>query len=93
MTETLSIMEARAKLTSLPAEFERNPKSEAVTVTRRGKPVLVVMPWSLYDSLMETLEILSDEKLMKALRKSIQEARKGRTYSMEQARKRLGPGR
>jgi antitoxin YefM len=61
-----------------------------VTVTRRGKPVLAVMPWELYDSLMETIEILSDEKLMKALRKSLQEARKGRTYSIEQVRKKLG---
>jgi len=89
MTETLSIMEARAKLTALPEEFERNPETGAVTVTRRGKPVLAVMPWELYDSLMETLEILSDEKLLKRLRKSLQEARKGRTYSMEQVRKKL----
>jgi antitoxin YefM len=89
MTETLSMMEARAKLTGLPEEFERNPETGAITVTRRGKPVLAVMPWELYDSITETLEILSDEKLMKTLRKSLQEARKGRTYSMADVRKRL----
>jgi prevent-host-death family protein len=89
MTETLSMMEARGKLTGLPEEFERNPETGAITVTRRGKPVLAVMPWELYDSITETLEILGDEKLMKALRKSLQAARKGRTYSMAEVKKRL----
>jgi antitoxin YefM len=83
------MMEARGKLTGLPEEFERNPETGAITVTRRGKPVLAVMPWELYDSITETLEILSDEKLMKTLRKSLREARKGRTYSMAEVKKRL----
>jgi prevent-host-death family protein len=83
------MMEARGKLTGLPEEFERRPETGAITVTRRGKPVLAVMPWELYDSITETLEILSDEKLMKALRKSLQETRKGRTYSMAEIKKRL----
>ena len=90
MTETLSMMEARAKLTGLPERFERNPETGAVTVTRRGKPVLAVMPWELYDSITETLEILSDPQLMKALRRSLREARKGRTYSMAEVRKKMG---
>jgi antitoxin YefM len=59
-------------------------------VTRRGKPVLAVMPWELYDSITESLEILSDEKLMKSLRKSLQEFRKGRTFSTAEVRRRLG---
>ena len=90
MMETLSMMQARAKLTALPEEFERNPETGAVTVTRRGKPVLAVMPWEMYDAITETLEVLSDEKLMRALRKSLQEARRGKTYSTAQVRKRLG---
>jgi PHD/YefM family antitoxin component YafN of YafNO toxin-antitoxin module len=90
MTETLSMMQARAKLTALPEEFQRNPETGAVTVTRRGKPVLAVMPWEMYDSITETLEVLSDEKLIRALRKSLQEARRGKTYSTAQVRKRLG---
>ena len=90
MPETLSMMEARAKLTGLPERFERKPETGAVTVTRRGKPVLAVMPWELYDSITETLEILSDPKLIKALRRSLQEARKGRTYSMAEVKKKIG---
>lgn len=90
MTSTLPMMEARSRLTTLPEEFERNPETGAVTVTRRGKPVLVVMPWDLYDSIVETLEILGDQELVKALRKGIQDARKGRTYSTAEVRKSLG---
>jgi prevent-host-death family protein len=90
MDETLSMMEARAKLTGLPEQFERNLETGVVTVTRRGKPVLAVMPWELYDSITQTLEILSDGKLMKALRRSLNEARKGRTYSMAEVKKKIG---
>jgi len=88
MTRTLPMMEARSRLTQLPEEFERNPEAGAVTVTRRGKPVLAVIPWDLYDSIVETLEILGDPELMKTLRRGIQ-ARKGRTYTTAEVRKAL----
>lgn len=90
MTRTLPMMEARSKLTTLPEEFQRNPETGAITVTRRGKPVLAVMPWDLYDSIVETLEILGDPELMKALRKGIQDARKGRTHTAAEVRMSLG---
>lgn len=90
MARSLPMMEARSKLTMLPEEFERNPETGAVTVTRRGKPVLAVMPWDLYESIVETLEVLGDPQLMKALRRGIQEARRGRTYTTAEVRKGLG---
>ena len=80
----------REKLTGLPEQFKRNPETGAVIVARRGKPVLAVMPWGLYESITETLEILSDGKLMKALRRSLREARKSRTYSMAEVSKKIG---
>ena len=36
----------------------------AVSLTSRGKPVLVVMTWELFESLCETIEIMSDSDLM-----------------------------
>ncbi|MBI4214288.1 MAG: type II toxin-antitoxin system Phd/YefM family antitoxin [Chloroflexi bacterium] len=77
MARTLPIIEARNQLTSLPEQFEREPAPEAVTVTRRGKPVLAILPWDLYESVLETLEILGDETLMTMLRQSIREANEG----------------
>lgn len=90
MSRTLPIIEARNKLTSLPELFEQEPDLGAVTVTRRGKPVLAVMSWELYEAIVETLEIMGDEDLMSALRQSIKEAEEGQGIPWEQAKKELG---
>ena len=65
------------------------PSAGAVAVTKRGKPVLALLPWDLYESLVETLEILGDQTLMGALRKSIKEARAGRTIPWEKVKRDL----
>ena len=87
MTESMPIVEARKKLTSLPEKLASDPG--AVTVTRRGKPVLAILPWDLYESIVETMEILGDEKLMADLRRSIREIAAGKIIPWERAKKRL----
>ncbi len=89
MPRTRPIIEARNKLTSLPEAFEREPDLGAITVTRRGKPVLAVMPWELYEAIVETLEIMGDEDLMAALRQSLKEIKEGQGIPWEQARHEL----
>ena len=83
----LSIAEARNRLTRLPEELDERG---AVTVTRHGKPVLAVMSYDLYDSLMETLEIMSDPKQMAVLRQSIREASEGQTVEWQKVKQELG---
>ena len=56
MPKDISITEARQEITALPERLAKEPG--AVAVTRRGKPVLAIMPWDLYESIIETLEIL-----------------------------------
>ncbi len=73
MPKTLSMVEARKRLTALPEEFERERDLDVVTITRRGKPVLALMPWDLYETITETLEILGDVELVSELRESIAE--------------------
>lgn len=90
MPQTMPIIEARRKLTSLPEEFEKDLDEGAIAVTRRGKPVLAIMPWSLYESIAETIEVLSDEHLMQELRHSLEEARAGQAIPWEQFKKELG---
>lgn len=90
MTRTMPIIEARKRLTTLPEQFEKDPNAGAVAVTRRGKPVLAIMPYELYESIVETLEIMGDEELMAALRQSIKEADAGKGIPWEQAKKELG---
>lgn len=89
MTRTMPIIEARKKLTALPEKLEEEKELGAVAVTRRGKPVLAVMSWEFYESLMETLEIMGDADLMAALRKSIKQAKMGKTLPWEQVKKDL----
>ena len=89
VSETLSVSEARRDLLRLAERLEKEDIS-ALAVTRRGEPVLAIMPWALFESITETLEILGDEKLMAALRKSIEAIKAGRTYTSEQARQKLG---
>lgn len=88
MLRDITITEARQEITSLPEKFAQNPG--AVAVTRRGERVLAVMPWELYESLVETLEILGDEELMGALRQGIQELEAEEGTSWEDAKKELG---
>jgi prevent-host-death family protein len=75
--KTMPISEARARISQLAERLGAEPGVDAVTVTRRGRPVLAIMSWDLFDGLMETLEILGDKSLMAALRQSIQEMEAG----------------
>ena len=92
---TLSISEAQKELTRLPEQFEEEP--EAVTVTRYGKPVMTILPFDTYKSLLETiealletLEVLRDEELMTAFRESVKALQNGETVDWEDAKRELG---
>ena len=91
----LSISEAQKELTRLPEQFEEG--QEAVTVTRYGKPVMAILPYDTYkslleaiDALLETLEILKDEELMAAFRESVEALKSGETVDWEDAKRELG---
>lgn len=87
MHKDLTISAARSRLTSLPEDFEKKPG--AVAVTRNGKPVMAILPWELYESLTETIEIMGDPTLMAQLRAGIEDLRRGRIVSWERAKKEL----
>lgn len=89
MPKTLSMVEARKQLTSLPEEFERGEYLDAVAVTRRGKPVLAVMPWELYETITETLEVMADEELTSVLKESIAQYGRGEAIPWEKAKEDL----
>lgn len=85
----LTITEARRDLLELPERLARSPE-RAVSITRRGRPVLAIMPWGFYESIVETLDILGDPDLASSLRESIEDLKHGRVVSHEEAKKRLG---
>ena len=83
----LPITEARDELTSLPDKLSAT--HETVTVTRRGKPVLAILPWEEYEALVETLEVMADDALMSELRRSIKEAKQSKLIPWEQVKRKL----
>jgi antitoxin YefM len=87
MVKDIPITTARHELTTLPERLEKDPG--AVTITRRGKPVLAVLPWEMYETLLETLEVLGDPELMETLRQSLQELKHGEAISWEEAERLL----
>ena len=85
---TYSISEIREEITRLPDQFDKKP--EAVAVTRHGKPVMAILPWELYESIIETLEVMSDAELMAAFRQGVQELKEGKGRPWEEVKKDLG---
>jgi antitoxin YefM len=85
--EELTTVDARRELTKLPEKLGANPAT--VAVTRRGKPVLAIMTWEDYQSILETLEILSDDESVQQLRRSIKEVKEGKQIPWRQAKSRL----
>ena len=98
MDQTISISEAKNKLTRLPDLFAEDPI--AVTVTRHGKPVMTILPYETYkkfqevleaiESLQETFEITQDEELMASFRQGVQELAGGEGMPWEDVKKELG---
>jgi prevent-host-death family protein len=83
------ISEARKILLDLPEKLARGSE-RAIRITRRGRPVLAVMPWELYESIVETLEVLGDPDMVSALRDSLDDLKPGRVVRNREAKTRLG---
>ncbi len=85
--EGLSLTDARAILTQLPEKLAEG--QGVVPLTRHGKPVLAIMTWDLFESLSETIEIMSDSELMDQIRKGMKEIEAGKTRSWEEVKTEL----
>ncbi len=86
MTKFLTITETRKQLLDLPDQL----KDEPVIITKHGKPAMVALGYEQFESLMETLEVLSDPDLATTLRRSIAQAESRETISLDDVIKRLG---
>ena len=87
MVASMPIIKVRDKLTSLPETLACAPG--ALEVTRRGKPVLAILSWEFYESIVETLEILGDSEQLTTLRQGIKDADAGRAIDWAQAKQGL----
>lgn len=74
--------DARNRFSELIAEVDRT--HERVTVTRHGRPVVVLIAPEDLESLEETLDILSQPGALAEIRQSEADIAAGRTLSIEE---------
>lgn len=87
MTRTITLKELRPELPHVADAIER--KMDRYIVTRRGRPVMTILSPEDYEGLLETIEILSDKTALRRIKKSLKEARQGKTTAWENVKRRL----
>lgn len=87
MVNTISLKELRPKL---PHVIEGvDSKLDRYVVTKRGKPVAIMMSVDDYEGFLETLEILSDKGAVKRIKKAKREIQEGKTISLKELRRKI----
>ena len=78
----IPVTKAKSKLLDIIRKIESS--DDTVAITKNGVPEAVLLSMSKFEGLVETLAVLSDEKTMKSLRKSIKEARDGKWVDFDE---------
>ena len=80
--EYIPVTKAKTSLLDLIRKIKQS--DETIAITKNGVPEAVLMSMKKFWGLLETLEILSDEKAMKSIRKSIREAQEGKWIGVDE---------
>ena len=81
--EYIPVTKAKANLLDLVRKIKDS--DDTIAITKNGMPEVVLISMNKFQGLLETMEILSDEKAMKSIRKSIREAEKGMWVDFDEA--------
>ena len=85
---TLSVSDARANLYDMMDEVQKYHRR--FIITHHGKPQAVLISIEDLESLEETIEILSNKKLMADIHQSEKGIRTGKYYTLEEVMKEIG---
>ena len=77
----VGVKEAHQKLPRLLRDAEAGKQ---IVVSRKGKPVAVVIGVKEYNSIMATLEEMADPRALRALREAQEDSAAGRIYTYEE---------
>ncbi|MDP4007280.1 MAG: type II toxin-antitoxin system Phd/YefM family antitoxin [bacterium] len=86
--KTLSITEARKRIFEIIDEVQK--PDTYYTLTEKGRPKAVVLSYEEFDSLLETLELLSDPEELKEIEEAEREVKRGEVVSWDEVKKELG---
>ncbi len=81
-SETIPASEAKAYFSELLRRVR--DYHESFAITRRGKMAGVLIGIEEYESLIETLEILSDRELMESIKTGLKDEKAGRIHAHEE---------
>jgi antitoxin YefM len=85
--ETIPITEAKARIAELADRVAR--EHDHFTITRNGRADVMLISVAEYESLQETLDILSDDDALADLRQSRQDFADGNTFDASEVRAEL----
>jgi prevent-host-death family protein len=77
----LPVTKAKRNLLEILKKMEQ--EEETIALTKNGEAVGVMMSLSRYEGLMETIEILSNRKIITALKASLKDFREGKVLDHE----------
>ena len=80
MPKYLTIAEAQQQLVELSNQLSDEP----AIITKDGKTVTIAFGLEQFESLIETIEIISDKEFMAELKQGIQEAEQDKTITLEE---------
>ncbi len=82
MSKTLTLSEAKARLSELVATVEQT--EEELIITRNGRPVAVLISAEEFESWQETRDIQRNPALMKEIKEGLSQLEKGQSFSFEE---------
>ena len=87
MAKTVPFTEARSTLSELLDYVQA--EQEHVVITRNGKNVGLLMSMDEWESWEETFEVLQDEELLEALKRSEEDVKAGRVHDWDEVKRDL----
>lgn len=88
MTRSVTLKALRPRLPKIIDEIDS--KMDRFIITKRGRPVALMISVDDYESLLETLDVLSNTHLMKRIKSAEAEIKKGHVKMLDQIEKELG---
>lgn len=78
---------SKAKATLLELARKVNDEGEAYLLTKDGEPVTALVPLQDYEALLETADVLADERTLSNLEAALEDEKRGRVWKRNKAGK------
>jgi prevent-host-death family protein len=88
MTKSVTLKALRPRLPRIIDEIDS--KMDRFIITKRGRPVALMIAMDDYASLLETLDVLSNTRLAKRIKKAEADIAAGRVKALDKIEKELG---